>query len=61
MNKFEPLKKKIFKEKVVISMRIEEDTLTKIDELSRATDISRNEFINQCIRFALDNMEESPC
>lgn len=53
MEKFIPRKK----EKEVISMRISSETLSKIDEKAAHIDISRNEFINQCIIFALANME----
>lgn len=48
-------------EKEVISMRISSELLSTIDEKAAKIDISRNEFINQCIRFALDNMEDPPC
>ncbi len=50
-NKFKPLKQ----EKTVISIRLDVDTLKTIDELSANTDISRNEFIVQCIDYALKN------
>jgi predicted DNA binding CopG/RHH family protein len=43
-------------EKEVISMRIVSDTLADIDKKAAETGISRNEFINQCIAFALANM-----
>ncbi len=46
-------------EKDVISIRIPSETLAEIDEKAARTGISRNELINQCIRFALANMEES--
>ncbi len=46
-------------EKEVISIRIPSETLAEIDEKAARTGISRNELINQCIRFALANMEES--
>ncbi len=46
-------------EKDVISIRIPSETLAEIDEKAAKTGISRNELINQCIRFALANMEES--
>lgn len=54
-----PLEKFIPKrqEKEVISMRIPIELLREIDRQAAATGISRNEFINQCITFALDNME----
>lgn len=45
-------------EKEVISMRISSEVLAYIDDKAAKTGISRNEFINQCIRFALANMEE---
>lgn len=49
MENFSP--KKI--EKEVISIRIDRRLLEKIDSLATNTDISRNEFIVQCIDFAL--------
>ena len=45
-------------EKEVISMRISTELLREIDRQAGITNISRNEFINQCITFALANMEE---
>lgn len=53
MEKFLPKKP----EKEVISMRISSDILAEIDRQAAAIDISRNEFINQCIAFALAHME----
>lgn len=44
--------------KEVISMRISVDLLTEIDEKAAEIGISRNEFINQCITFAMENMED---
>ena len=44
-------------EKEVISMRIPKDVLEILDQKSAQADISRNEFINQCILFALAHME----
>ena len=55
MEKFSPKKP----EKEVISMRIAAELLQLVDKKAAAADISRNEFINQCILFALSNMEES--
>ena len=46
-------------EKEVISMRISTDTLAEIDNKAAEIGISRNELINQCITFALANMEGS--
>lgn len=54
MNEFKPIKI----EKTVISIRMDNDTLKTIDSLSEKTDISRNEFIVQCIEFALKNFKQ---
>ena len=54
MEKFHPRKP----EKEVISMRISSDVLENIDQKAAVVDISRNEFINQCIAFALAHMED---
>ena len=53
MEKFVPQKT----EKEIISIRISSDTLSLIDNLAADTDISRNELINQCIEFALRNLD----
>ncbi len=53
MEKFVPQKT----EKEIISIRISSDTLSLIDKLATDTDISRNELINQCIEFALRNLD----
>ncbi len=52
MSEFKPFKQ----EKSVISIRIDNDMLKIIDEQSAKTDISRNEFIVQCINFAIQNL-----
>lgn len=57
MAKFQPIKKQMNSDKTVISIRIEESKLEKIDQLAMKTDISRNELINQCIEYALNNLE----
>lgn len=43
-------------EKEVISIRIDSDTLKVIDAAAERSKISRNEFINQCIQFALSHL-----
>ena len=53
MSKFIPQKQ----DKEVISIRLPVDLLKEIDENATKADISRNEFINQCIIFALQNIE----
>lgn len=56
MEKFTPKKKR--PEKEMVSIRLEKDLLETIDLLSTQNDISRNEFIAQAIRFAIDHMDE---
>jgi metal-responsive CopG/Arc/MetJ family transcriptional regulator len=55
MERFFPKKQ----EKEVISIRISTDLLATVDRKSASFDISRNEFINQCISFALEHMEDT--
>lgn len=47
------------KDKEVISIRIPSNVLKTVDEKASEVDISRNEFINQCILFALQNMADN--
>ena len=54
LEQFSPKKQ----DKEVISIRIPADLLKTVDENSAKADISRNEFINQCIIFALEHLEE---
>ena len=54
MKDFEP--KAIINEKVNTTIRIDSDTLEEIDILANEINISRNELINQCIKYALDNL-----
>lgn len=54
MANFRPIKD----EKEVISLRIPRSLVQEIDEKSALFEISRNEFLVQSIRFALDNMDE---
>lgn len=55
MKEFKPIKQ----EKAVISVRLNLTTLQTVDDLSIKTDISRNEFIVQCIEYALNNFKEN--
>ena len=55
MAKFIPQKQ----DKEVISIRLPSDLLKEIDENASEADLSRNEFINQCIVFALNNIEHN--
>lgn len=45
-------------EKEVISIRLQTDLLRIIDAKSAEADISRNEFINQCILFAIAHLQD---
>lgn len=45
-------------EKEVISFRIPKDLLSKIDKVAVDNSLSRNEFMVQCLEFALDNLDE---
>jgi len=53
MKEFKPIKQ----EKTIISIRLDAEVLKTIDKLSHNTDISRNEFIVQCIDYALKNLK----
>lgn len=55
MEKFSPKKA----DKEVTTIRIPKEILDQIDTKSAKYDISRNEFINQCILYALRNMEDA--
>lgn len=54
MGQFVPKKQ----DKEVISIRISSETVRTVDAQAAKFDISRNEFINQCILFALEHMEQ---
>lgn len=51
MEGFQPKKS----EKIIISMRISVDTLKQVDEQATEANISRNEFIVQCVEYALSH------
>ena len=51
MIEFKPSKN----EKAVITIRIDTEMLETVDKISGDVDISRNEFIIQCIGFALEH------
>lgn len=46
-------------QKEAITVRVSTDKLEIIDDMADRLSISRNEFINQCIDFALMNIEIS--
>ena len=41
-----------------ITIRIDVDKLERIEELAREYEVTRSEFINRCIDFALENMPD---
>jgi len=57
MNTFQPSKRIISNEKLVVSIRMDINRINRIDEIASQIDISRNELINQCIEYALNNIE----
>ncbi len=57
MSNFKPTKQIKSTEKSVISIRLDNEILKTVDEMAVKTDISRNEFIVQCITYALDNLK----
>ncbi len=56
MELFQPAKKAYNNDKLVISVRIAIEKLARIDGLAGKFDISRNEFINQCVDYALEHI-----
>lgn len=44
-------------ESTIISMRIQKDLLMEIDEVVAKTGNSRNEVLQVCLRFAMDNLQ----
>ena len=57
MNTFQPSKRIVSNEKLVVSIRMDINIINRIDEIASKIDISRNELINQCIEYALNNIE----
>ena len=47
-------------EKEVISFRIPKSLLAEIDKIAVDNSLSRNEFMLQCLEFALDNLDDRP-
>lgn len=39
-----------------ITIRVDSDVLAQVEQAAARYNLSRNAFINQCIRYALDNM-----
>ena len=59
MKSFNPYKKTATSEKIVTTIRIDSETISEIDKVANKIDVSRNELINQCIRYALDNLKNN--
>lgn len=45
-------------EKEVISFRIPKDLLAEIDKIANENSLSRNEFMVQCLEFAIANISD---
>lgn len=43
-----------------VTIRIPVEKLQKIDDLAQKSKLSRSAFINQCIDYALENLQEEP-
>ena len=56
MAEFRPVKS----EKEIISVRLPVSLVHEIERRAAAADISRNEFINQCILFAMEHIKHEP-
>ena len=54
MGKFNPQKE----DKLIISLRLPRNKVDLVDGLATERDISRNEFLMQCIDYALNNIDE---
>ncbi len=54
MKKFKPTNKH---EKIVITIRIDDYKVEQLDDIANKVNISRNELINQCLDFAIMNIE----
>ncbi len=54
MQEFKPFKP----EKEVISIRLNSELFKTVDSAAEHAQISRNEFINQCIAYALDHLSD---
>ena len=53
MIKFNPFKS----EKIVITIRIEDQRFEELDKIASKLNISRKELISQCLDFAVKNLE----
>ena len=54
LNKFNPQRT----EKIIVSLRLPKDKVDSIDMLALNFNISRNEFLMQCIDYALENIAD---
>lgn len=57
MPKFQLTKRLNLNEKIVISIRLNLEKVEELDKIANKIDISRNQLINQCIDYALKNIE----
>lgn len=57
MEKFKIINNESTKKSELKSFRIKSELFSKIEELSKKYDISMNKLVNQCIEYALNNIE----
>ena len=59
MSEFIPHKRRMEEEYLQTTLRIKYNTIEILDQLATDLDMSRNELINQCIDYALENLKKS--
>ena len=58
MSEFIPHKRRMEEEYLQTTLRIKYNTIEILDQLATDLDMSRNELINQCIDYALENLKK---
>ena len=58
MSEFTPYRKRMKDEYLQTTLRIKYNTIEMLDQLATNLDMSRNELINQCIEYALENLKK---
>ena len=58
MSEFIPHRKRMEDEYLQTTLRIKYEIIENLDQLAADLDMSRNELINQCIEYALENLKK---
>ena len=58
MSEFIPHKRRMKDEYLQTTLRIKYEIIENLDQLAADLDMSRNELINQCIEYALENLKK---